>query len=176
MTRKDTFISERGDWRQRRKGGPGAEGARRGGPGVQWRRWVQSHVGHCENFCFTSWEMSRYCGFEEVIASSDFCCHTIALDAVLRADCRATEGGGTWSRSRILLILDQDGGRGAQKSGRIPDIFLKGEADGKGGRWGVLERGSMDDAEGFAWAVGSCWQLRREDCGKSRLWGGLEED
>lgn len=38
--------------------------------------------------------MSRSCRFEEAIVSSDFCCHTIVLDAVLRADCRGTEGGG----------------------------------------------------------------------------------
>lgn len=54
VKRKDTFISERGGWRQRGKAGPGAEGAGGGGPGVRWRRRVQSHVGHRENFCFTS--------------------------------------------------------------------------------------------------------------------------
>lgn len=88
--------------------------------------------------------MSRSCRFEEATVSSDFCCHTIVLDAVLRADCRGTEGGGgTWSRSRMLLILEQDGGSGAGESGRIPDSFLKGEADGIGGRRGVVGRGSM---------------------------------
>lgn len=49
-----------------------------------------------------------------------------------------------------MLILDQDGGSGSGKSGRIPDSFLKGEADGIGGRRGVVERGSMEDAERFA--------------------------